>query len=597
VGSLAPARGLRRGGGDAVTPAQVELRDRFWSPRLAALRESTLPTLLERLEAHGVVEAFARVRMEQPPPRTTSWLGAIFCDSDLYKWIEAAALAGHGTLLEPLLEPVLRAQDADGYLHTFFGHDGRERYVDLDHGHELYCMGHFVEAAVSHHRATGRRDLLDAALRVGEHVAATFGPGRREQVDQHPEVELALCRLAAVGGGRSLVDLASWMLEQPLARSGLTLETVRPAGHAVRFLYFASGIAEVALATGDARWREAALRLWREVVDRHSYCTGAVGGRWMGEAIGRPYELDDETSYAESCAAVAMAQLTDRAWRLGGDPGCLDHLDTLLFNSLPAAIGADGASWCYSNALAFTGDGEQNPWVLGFEYGPAMALRWFPPRRHGWFDVMCCPPNVARAFASVPSWVAETSVEVGRPTLLIRLPVACRVTGDEWDVELETDWPESGAVDVEVRRAPAGGRLCLRRPGEGIEELATDAKSRLELPVRAGWCEARPELSAMSGKVFLRRGPVVYALDDRDLPGVDLRRLRIDVAAPVDDTDPNRLRTTVEHLEADPTGRPLYTEVDRLGPARRLVDATLRPYHAWPDGVGQLRIWLSRSRA
>jgi DUF1680 family protein len=314
--------------------------------------------------------------------------------------------------------------------------------------------------------------------------------------------------------------------------------------------------------------------------------------------VGRPYELDDETSYAESCAAVAMAQLTDRIWRLGGDPASLDHLDTLLFNALPAAIGGDGASWCYSNALAFTGDAEQNPWVLGFEYGPAMALKWFPPHRHAWFDVMCCPPNVARAFAGVPSWVAETSVgSAGAPTLLIRLPVASRLVDDAWDVEIRSDWPESGDVEVVVRRAPDAGRLHLRRPGEGIEELASEGTSRLELPVRAGWWEARPELAAMSGKAFLRRGPVVYALDDRDLPGIDLRRLRVDTAAPVDDSDPAGLRASVEEREADPADRPLYAEVDRAQPRGRRLDVTLRPYHAWPDGVGQLRVWLPRVRA
>jgi DUF1680 family protein len=342
-------------------------------------------------------------------------------DSDLYKWTEAAVLAARGDLADPVIAAVVAAQDPDGYLHTFYGHDGMGRYFDPDTGHELYCMGHCIEAAVSHHEATGSRTLLDAAIRIGQHVVGRFGPGRDERVDLHPEMELALCRLAAVTGDRRLVEHARWMIEQTLGRAGLTLETFAPGGHAVRFLYLASGIAEVAAATGDARWRAAALRLWSDVVERHGYCTGAVGGRWMGEAIGRPYELDDETSYAESCAAVAMAHFTRRIWWLGGDPACLEHLDMLLFNALPAGVGADGASWCYANALAFTDAPERNPWVLPFEYGSAMALKWFPPRRHEWFDVMCCPPNLARAFAQVSSWVCQ---EDGT-TLRILLPLAC----------------------------------------------------------------------------------------------------------------------------------------------------------------------------
>ena len=299
----------------------IEIADEFWAPRIAQLRDVTLPTLLARFEAHGVVEAFSRLRMPDRPPRNTSWLGAFVSDSDLYKWTEAAALAGRTDLVDPVARAIAAAQDDDGYLHTYFGQDGRGRYGNLGTGHELYCMGHFVEAAVSHHEATGSRTLLDAAIRVAAHVAATFGPGRDERFDSHPELELALCRLGAVTGDRRLVELAAWMIERPLREAGLTLETVEPAGHAVRFLYLTSGIAEIAIATGDARFRDAALRLWSALVLRHSHCTGAVGGRWMGEAVGRSYELDDETSYAESCASVAMAQLARRIWRLVRRPG------------------------------------------------------------------------------------------------------------------------------------------------------------------------------------------------------------------------------------------------------------------------------------
>jgi DUF1680 family protein len=570
----------------------IELLDDFWAPRLERLRGVALPALLERFEAHGVVDAFRRLRAAAPPPRDTSWLGAFASDSDLYKWIEAAVLAGRGDLAAPAVEAIRAAQDEDGYLHTFYGHDGRPRYADLRTSHELYCMGHLVEAAVSEHEVTGGGALLGVAERAAAHVAARFGPGRDERVDAHPELELALCRLAGVTGERSLVALAAWMIEQPLRRAGLSLETVEPAGHAVRFLYLASGIAEVAAATGEARWRDAALRLWHALLDRHSYCTGAVGGRWMGEAIGRPYELGDETSYAESCASVAMAQLARRIWRLTGDPACLEHLDTLLFNALAASTGADGASWCYANSLAFGREAEQNLWVLPLEYGPAMALRWFPPRRHAWLDVMCCPPNVSRAFAQVPSWVAETT-QGGAPTLLVETPLACRIEGRGWRVEVRSRWPWSGEAELRVREVPAGGRVQVRRPGEGFVPVAAGGEARLEWPVRAAWWGARPELGAGAGRAFLRRGPLVYALDDRDLPGVDLRRVSVDPAAPLDDTDPRAIGVRAYVSEPAAVPSPLYRPIAPGGTRRQRLDVTLRPYASWPDGIGQLRIWLA----
>lgn len=571
----------------------IDVLDGFWAPRLAQLRGTTLPTLLERFEAHGAVDAFRRLRLADPPPRNTSWLGAFVSDSDLYKWTEAAALAGRADLVGPIADAITAAQDDDGYLHTFYGHDGRARYADLGTGHELYCMGHFIETAVSHHLATGGRVLLDAAIRVADHVSARFGPGADERVDAHPELELALCRLAAATGDRRLVSRAAWMIEQPLLRAGLTLETVEPAGHAVRFLYLTSGIAEVASASGAPRWREAALRLWHALLERHSYCTGAVGGRWMGEAVGRPYELDDETSYAESCASVAMAQLARRIWRLTGDPACLDALDTLLFNALPAAVGSDGSSWCYANALAFTGEREQNLWVLPFEYGPAMALRWFPPRRHEWFDVMCCPPNLARAFAELPAWVAEAD-DAAAPTLRLLLPISSRIRGGGWEVDVESGWPWAGEIEIRVLASPAGGRLLVRRPDEGFEEVAASGSTRVAWPLRARWWSARPELGGMAGKVFLRRGPVVYALDDRGLPGTDLRCVSVDPEAPVDDSDPQAI--VVATRVCDPAApAPLYRALGAAAPPGRPVKAVMRPYHAWPDGIGQLRIWLRRA--
>ena len=569
---------------------EVSLVDDVWAPRVAALRSSGLTSLLERLEAHGVVENFARVGGTGSGPRDMSWTGAFLSDSDLAKWLEAASIAGRADLVVPIAPVVAAAQDADGYLHTLCGHDGVPRYGDLDLGHELYSMGHMIEAAVSHHDATGDRQLLDVAVRIADHVRQTFGPGRDERVELHPELELALCRLARVTGDRGLVDLAAWMLEQPLVRNGLDLESVHPAGHAVRFVYFTSGIAEVALATGEARWRDAAVRLWSELIERHSYCTGALGGRWLGESLGRPFELLDETSYAESCASVAMVHLADRMWRLTADPAVLDQLDVLLYNALPAGVEQDSSAWCYANALAFTGEGEQNMFIMPFEWGSMKSREWYPPRRREWFDVMCCPPNVSRCIAAVPSLVADrTTSRDGASDLTIRMPLAGRITDDAWDVEVRSGWPWSGAIEVEVHKAPTGGSLRIRRPGAGIDDVPTSGTTSLVLPLQASWWTARPELSAMQGKAYLRRGPVVYALDDRALPGVDLRRVSVDPAAPIDDRHPQAIATTVLVDESD-TGE-LYRPLGREA-ARRRTETTFRPYHAWPNGTEQLRIWL-----
>jgi uncharacterized protein len=270
----------------------VDLADAFWAPRRAQLRDHTLPVMLDHLEEAGAVDAFRRLGSDGPAGERR---GLWFSDSDLYKWMEAAAWAGRLDLLDPVIELIPRAQKADGYLHTFYdtGPGSPPRYRDMSTSHELYCGGHLVEAALAHHAVTGETTLLDIAGRWADHVCATFGPGRDERTDGHPEAELALARLAAVSGEPQHLDHARWTIEHQLARVGQSVDDVDLAGHAVRALYLASGIAEVARVTGEDRWQASAHRLFTSLVDEHAYPTGAVGGRWIDESVGRPYELPD----------------------------------------------------------------------------------------------------------------------------------------------------------------------------------------------------------------------------------------------------------------------------------------------------------------
>jgi hypothetical protein len=253
-------------------------------------------------------------------------------------------------------------------------------------------MGHFIEAACAHHTVTGSTWLLVAAVRAADHVVAEFGPGGEHDgaTDGHPEIELALARLAAVTGdlryarqARRFVALVPGALD-------------RPAGHAVRALYFAAGALDAAVLLDDHDLAHRVERWWRALVDQHMYVTGGVGGRWTGEAIGRPFELPAEMAYAETCAAVAAARLAARL----GDRSVERRV---VHNALLAGVGASGADWFYSSPLAATAGGEVDPWSLGDFAGSAVRER-FPTRRLPWFDVTCCPTNLTRWLAALPWW-------------------------------------------------------------------------------------------------------------------------------------------------------------------------------------------------
>ncbi|MBL8775193.1 MAG: glycoside hydrolase family 127 protein [Acidimicrobiales bacterium] len=565
----------------------IELADGFWAPRQAQLREHTIEVVLGRLEGQGVVDNFRRLAGVIDPGATPR-RAMHFCDSDLYKWLEAAVLAGRLDLADPVIDLIEAVQQPDGYVHTHYGVEGLPaRYSDLDFGHEHYCFGHLFEAAAAHHSATGSEQLLAVAVRLADHLVATFGPGRDERTDAHPEVELALCRLAAATGTERYVDHAAWALEHRLAAAGSSLDEYSLSGHAVRALYLASGFAEVALATGEERWSLAAQRQFDALVERHAYPTGAVGGRWLGEMVGRPYEQPDAASYTESCAAVAATQFCERVWRLTGDPAALDQAEVLLYNAVPCGVGAEGDTWFYSQPHA-VGEvaPDLNPWVYDFDYGMMMLAEWFPARRHDWFLVPCCPPNLARMFASVDRHVAEVDAA---GDLLVHLPLACRIRGDGWDVEVGGGYPFEGEITVTVHTAPSDRSSArVRRPGwVGWSGLSCHepipADGRVSLPVDWQWWTTDHRVEGAAGTVHLRRGPVVHCLEGVDHAGVDLRDVVVDPAAPVADAFAVRPLAPALHYPLGVTGPE--------GAAPTPVAARPVPYADWANrGATTMRL-------
>jgi len=572
------------GGADGSGLA-VDLRDDFWAPRVAQLRDHTLPVMLERLERQGAIDAFRRLGGAQPrAERRALW----FSDSDVYKWMEAAAWAGRSDLLDPVIELVQAAARPDGYLHTFYdvGPGSPPRYGDLATSHEFYCAGHLVEAALAHHAVTGDDALLTIARRWADHQCDTFGPGRDERVDGHPEAELALARLAHHTGEERYLDQARWLVERQLTVAGRSIDDVDLAGHAVKVLYLATGIAEIAAATEDIRWMEATERLFATLVEQRSYPTGAVGGRWIDESVGKPFELPDAMAYAESCAAVASVRFCRRVWDLTADPRALDQIELLLYNAVPCGVGADGESWFYSQPQAVPDVApESNPWVTPFEYGPSMLLSWFPARRHRWFDVACCPPNLGRMFATVHHHVAEVAPS---GDLTIHLPLAARLTGAGWDVEVASVHPEPGAVTVTVHEQPGSAELNLRIPGwaGGTGHRSLPPDGRVDLTTPPAWWETDRRVEGAAGTVFLRHGPVVHCVEGLDAPGTDLRELVVDPTQP----------PAVAFSRVAPGGSlPLHRPAGPRPGAEPAPDIATVPYHSWANrGLTTMRVRFPR---
>jgi DUF1680 family protein len=607
----------------ALTPLgidDVRLEPGFWGDRQAVNADATL------LHEHGWMERLGWIENFRTPAGER---GREFADSDVYKLAEAMAweIGRSGRddldrLVGGIAEAAADAQEADGYVNTRFGHRGREhRYTDLEWGHELYCYGHLIQAAVARLRTTGEDRLVEVARRAADHVCDEFGAGGRQGVCGHPEIEMALVELYRATGDERYLEQARLFVERRGRPALADIEhgrayfqddvPVREAeafrGHAVRALYLASGAVDVAVETGDRALLEAIVRQWEHTVAARTYLTGGMGSRHTGESFGEDFELPPDRAYSETCAGVASVML---AWRLllaTGDARYADLAERTLYNVVATSPALDGRSFFYANPLqqrvpAEPPGDEENP-------RPAAGLR------SPWFHVSCCPTNVARTLASLAAYVA--TVDYGG--LQLHQLTACTVRaelpgGRPVRVRVRTDYPWSGKVAVRVEETgPDPWRLSLRVPAWAGEAVLVDRGKRrpvpagyavidatwsagdevhLELPLRPRWTRPDPRVDAVRGCVAVERGPVVYCLESTDQePGVSLDALAVDSGAPLAEAAAEHTLIG-EGVALAPPSRPWPYGSNGEG-GRRAARLIFSPYHRWANrGPAAMRVWV-----
>lgn len=620
----------------------------FWAERRRVNAQISLAEGPARLEQAGNLANFraaAALRTggaNAPSASDTGFSGDFqFQDSDVYKWLEAAcwqladtpaeALAAD---VEAVVELIAAAQREDGYLHTYYQLGGGVPWTELGWGHELYCAGHLIQAAVAHHRATGSDRLLDVARRLADHIDSVFGPGKQvNTVCGHPEVETALVELHRTTDEKRYLDLARYFLER---RGHGTLSSgadrghdrdpgpeywqdhtpIRAAdevtGHAVRQLYLLAGAADLAAETGDTELRTALERLWRDMVTTKTYLTGAVGSRHDWEAFGDAHELPADRAYAETCAAIASIHFSWRMALLTGEARYSDLVERTLFNGFLAGAGLDGRTWLYVNPLHRRAHSHERP-------GDQTA------HRTPWFRCACCPPNVMRLLAALPHYMATTD-DSG---LRLHQYATGLYGGDGLTVRVTTEYPWDGTVTVTVEHAPSTlpRTLSLRLPAWCADHTLTVNGTTVEGEAEAGWLTvtraftpgdtvrldlAMParltappaRVDAVRGCAAVERGPLVYCLEQTDQPD----RLDPDGVAVVPDASltvrsrpellggVNTVSVTGSLLPAeDPSADwpyPPYASA-ASGEPRESVELTAVPYYAWANReAGAMRVWL-----
>lgn len=627
---VVPSRGVLR----PLGLGEVRITGGFWGHRQQVSGTATLDHHRQWMDKLGWTGNFLRAGA------SIDRRGREFSDSEVYKLLEAmswetgrAATPERERETTELIALIAGAQAADGYLHTAFGAPGqRRRYTDLAWGHELYCTGHLLQAAVARTRTAGGDDLLRVARRAADHVCDTFGADGPAIVCGHPEIETALAELARVTGEQRYLDQAALFLHRRGRRTlpphqfgweyfsdDLPVRQARVLrGHAVRALYLAAGAVDVAVETGDDELLQTVADQFDRTLARRTYLTGGMGSRHEDEAFGPDYVLPADRAYSETCAGVAAVML---AWRLllaTGQPKYADAIERILYNVVATSLGDDGRSFFYANTLhqrtpttIVPDDQEQ----LGFGGGP----------RAPWFEVSCCLGNTARLLASLSAYVAAADADglwlfqYADADLTTTLPDGRRIgvrvateypdngvirvgvtesSGEPWTLTLRLPAWAAGAtvaVDGQVRPA-AGDRVTIRRafaPGDEI---------RLELPMRPRFTWPDPRIDAVRGCVAVEQGPLVLCAEVPE-GGLDLDTVRVDTATPPAGTtgapggsnpDSDGVPgVTVAAVVEDPAPDAWpYAAAPPAGP-RSETPLRLLPYHRWGrSGPATMRIWL-----
>lgn len=634
----------------------VTIEDSFWTPRLDTLQEVTIDAVYDNLEETGRLDNFRIASGE----KEGEYSGRYFNDSDVYKWLEAACY-----LLSIDEDPALRArvdevsnsitaaQEGNGYLNTYFTLvEPDKKWTNLHAMHELYCAGHFFEAAVAHHRATGKKQLLDVARRLADHIDDVFGPDEKRGYPGHEEIELALVKLYRETGEKRYLDLARYFVEERGRKpSRFEREVAHPEeiaghrydhviedgeydgtyfqdhvpvreqdtaeGHSVRATYLYCGMADLAIETGDQELYETLEDIWSNMTERRMYITGGIGSGHIGERFTGDYDLPNETSYAETCAALGSILWNHRMLQLTGDSRFGDVMERTLYNGLLSGISLSGDRFFYANPLEVNGDDH--------------ALhdhdkRRFNNKRQPWFETACCPTNVPRLLLVLGqyAYLKDGTNDDLYINLYVGSTAETTVAGTDVVVTQETEYPSDGTVKVDVDPTqPTEFGLRLRIPGwcenyevqingETLDPDAEDGfvmlsrewtsgdRVELSFPLRVKRVSAHPELQLNADRVAIQRGPVVYCLE-----GTDHGQSLADYSFPAElgveerfdrDLLDGVVTVTGEAFVDDRSTWDGHLYRDRAEIEPNTTKFTAIPYYGWGHREpGEMRVWV-RSR-
>ena len=611
-----------------VNFSQVTVTDAFWKPKMDKVATATLQACIYQTEVKTPrIRNFEKVARRKGEKHE----GLYYDDSDVYKALEAMAysLRTHpDSALEnkadEWIDKVAAAQEPDGYLDTYFSLGGLDKRWTNIPSHEDYCAGHLIEAAVAYFDATGKRKLLDVAIRLANHIDSTFRMQNRYWISGHEEIELALIKLHKTTGDERYLKLADWYLQQ--RGRGYTNNTSwgtaeywqdkvpvkqqkEITGHAVRAMYLYTGAADVASLTGDEGYMNAMKSVWDDVVHRNMYVTGGIGSAGDNEGFSKDFDLPNEDAYCETCASVGMVFWNERMNWLTGESFYVDVLERSLYNAALDGLSLSGDKFFYDNPLASNGQ----------------------HKRREWFGTACCPANIARLVASLGGYIYGANDDGVWVNLFVASTASLKVGDADVALAMETTYPLDGKVKLAVNlKSKSKFAVHVRVPGWLTNDPAlgglysyADKKDlsftlnvngkpfsyKLEngyavidrqwkrddvvewnFPMSVRRILARNEVAVDRDRIALQRGPLVYCVEGADNGG-DVWNVMLPSDASITEKPYQvmtekvvALQTDVLSAKAAPDGKSIVMEKRSL---------TAVPYYLWANrGPNSMQVWL-----
>ncbi len=596
---------------ERVDFSKTRITGGFWKQKQDLVRNTTVKAVYDRFCDTGRFEVFKA--------DTSRFEPHIFWDSDVAKWLEGVAYLT-AIEREPELERIVdelvcdieKMQDENGYFNIYHTLCAPEKRFTARDNHELYCAGHFMEAAVAYYNATGKRKLLDLMCKYADHIEKRFVKDKDTcfVTPGHEEIELALVKLYECTREKRYLELSKFFVDQRGQKiEGLTTwseqmynqshapvrEQKTAEGHAVRAVYLYCAMADLALKTGDEKLKEACEDIFDNIVNKRMYITGGIGSSHAGEAFTVDYDLPNMIAYTESCAALGLILFANRMLLLTNDSKYSDVVERALYNGFLSSISLDGRSFFYTNPL------EILPYMHTRDASVNHNSIWLPEMsRKEVFDCSCCPPNIVRFIPSVANLIYTVDADMLYIHQYMESETELEIGGKKLTVIQKTSYPVDGKVEIcvkggDVKIAVRIPEWCDSYEGDTVKgyaylELKENSPMLLDFKMRPVFIEANPLVGADCGKYAVSRGPVVYCMESID-NGDNIRDIRLDEKSPFILGDVSVFGTPTLKIKAyrrKPTEELYRPKKDDF----TATEATLIPYYAFANrGVSEMQVW------